>query len=74
MAEIKADNYDHWFIQVSREWIRQNPATRTERYGQFLYNRMPDRFLNKIPRALDPYHDNKNVGMFLYWLESHWDD
>lgn len=71
MVAIDAETYQEWFTKVSKQWAL-TPAGQYERYGQFLYNRMPDRFMGQVPHAIDPFYRDDNVVNFLNWLERRW--
>lgn len=67
--EVIAETYDDWIATVSNLWLHRRTS---ERWGQFLWNRMPNRFCNRVPRGFDPFYDDKNVENFLLWLKEHW--
>ncbi len=63
------ETYSEWLLRISAEWPHKRG---TQRYGQYLYNNMPDRFLGVVPRGIDPFHDDDNIVNFLNWIERHW--
>jgi hypothetical protein len=63
------ETYSEWITRIMSEFPHKRG---TQRYGQYLYNNMPDRFLQLVPRGVDPFYDDNNCEMFLNWLERHW--
>ena len=64
------ETYSEWLVRISYSW----PLAQSQgiRYGQYLYNSMPDRFLGVVPRGIDPFYDDENIVNFLNWIERHW--
>lgn len=75
---VDAPTFDAWLVEVMRQW---KDVKGLQRYGQYLYNCMPNRFLGKVPHTFDPFyierrdpHHDETIANFLNWLERHWND
>ena len=63
------ETYEQWITRIMGEY----PHTKgTQRYGQFLYNNLPDRFMGVVPFAIDPFYKDDHVEDFLNWVRRHW--
>ena len=62
--------FDEWFQEVhaSYDW----ETSRTQRYGQYLYNSLPNRWVGNIPAAYDPFYNDDNVDIFLVYIKNRW--
>lgn len=63
------ETYNEWITRIMAEYPHKKG---TQRYGQYLYNNLPDRFIGVVPHAIDPFYDNGNIANFLNWLSRHW--
>lgn len=68
----EAATFAEWKMLADRLWVEKAKATGHLRYGQFLWNVLPLRFLDRVPRSYDPYNNEDNLERFLVWLEHRW--
>lgn len=67
------ETYEHWYERVNNERRNNNRESRNQRHGQWLYNNMPNRFVGRVPHAIDPFYNDENIAEFLNWLRKSWD-
>lgn len=66
------ETFEHWLERIRN--LRRNNLrdSRNQREGQWLYNNMPNRFVGRVPKDIDPFNDDEKIEFFLEWLKKSW--
>ena len=67
---MEAETFQEWLLRVGNE--RRDPIYKTMRHGQYLWVRLPNRFIGSIPTAYDPFYNDDNIDVFLDYIEHRW--